>query len=311
MLNYEIKMELNPNKNKILIAGGSGLVGQRLVQMANENGWSAHVLSRKKEITTENWHHWDPASKTLDIDLSEFEAIVNLAGAGVMDKPWSSSYKQTIIQSRVQSAETIGVALRSIKSPPILINASAIGWYGYTDDPTISFTEETTPATGDFLQEVCKQWENAAFHAGKDAERCVVLRIGIVLSSNGGALKEMLRGFKLGIGSYFAPGDQAYSWIHMDDLCRMILFAIEQRLSGTYNAVAPSPCSAKEMARCIAKRKYGSARVLPVPMFASKLMLGAQQSMLTGNCPVSANKIANAGFQFTYSTINEAISHLI
>lgn len=304
-------MESKPNKNKILIAGGSGLVGQRLVQIANKNGWSAHVLSRKKETTIENWHHWDPASKTLDIDLSKFEAIVNLAGAGVMDKPWSSSYKKTIIQSRVQSAETIGDALRSVKNPPMLVNASAIGWYGYTDNKTTSFTEETPPANGDFLQEVCKQWENAAFHAGKHAEQCIILRIGIVLSSKGGALQEMLRGFKLGFGSYFSPGDQRYSWIHIDDLCHLILFVIKHRLSGVFNGVAPNPVSARAMADIMAMNKYGRSTLIPVPEFASKLMLGKRHNMLTGNCPVTSKKIQDEGFNFLYPEIDSALKNLM
>ena len=304
---------MKESKGNIVIAGGTGLVGSRLVELLEAKGYTTTILTRdSKKSKLAGFMQWSPSESQLDLDnIEQPQAVVNLAGAGVMDHAWTDSYKKTIIQSRVDSNRCLGEAMASLKSKPVYVSASAIGYYGYRESNE-AFHEDDTPTKGDFLQEVTKEWEAAGVQAGQQASRHVIVRIGIVMSAQGGALQEMEKGFVAGIGSYFSPGNQMYSWIHIDDLCGIIIHAIEQEVvDGVYNGVAPNPVVAKALAGSIAEAKYGKVRLLPVPKFASKLALGQRQKILTGSCKVSADKILRSGFKFHYPTIDSAMSDII
>ena len=297
--------------HNILVAGGTGLIGQRLYQILTDAGNHVHILTRNKNKSTlDNFHHWDPEKGMIHLDkLPDIHVIINLAGAGVMDKPWTNAYKKEILNSRLNATRCLHQVVDVQSTKPMVIAASAIGYYGYDNG---EFEEHSSPAPGDFLQDVTQKWEAATADLALHAARLACIRIGIVLSGSGGALTEMLKGFKFGFGSYFSPGDQYYSWIHIDDLCSLILHIIQNKdLSGTYNGVAPEPVTAKDMTSIIARKKFGTDRLIAVPLFASKLLLGERHTLLTGSCKVSSKKIEQTGFTFRYPTLSQAIDNIL
>jgi len=297
----------------IVIAGGTGLIGTRLSEILKKTGYEIKILTRNEDLSNDSRYvNWKPKQNQLDYTAIEnCHAIINLAGAGIADQKWTSEYKKIVISSRVDSNNTLASAMEKMTNKPIYISASAIGYYGYHSGES-AFEEDDQPGQGDFLQEVSNAWERASSAAGEHASRHATVRIGIVLAKEGGALQEMLRGFHLGIGSYFSPGDQIYSWIDLDDLCGIFMHLLENdQLKGIYNGVAPNPVSAKKLAGTIANKKYGRSLLMPVPKFASNLILGEQQQMLTGSCAVSSQKIQEAGFRFIYRKIEKSIDHLI
>ncbi len=302
------------DSNKIIIAGGSGLIGSELSALLEQRGYDVFILTRQHELTSESKYiHWSPKTNEIDLDaIADAYAVINLAGAGVMDKRWSTDYKKILIDSRTQANACLKSAFKKIGRIPLLMSASAIGFYGQDMGRQKEYTESDEGHTEDFLRQVTQEWERTAREAGAYAERHIIVRIGIVLSMKGGALTEMLKGFQLGLCTYFSPGDQIYSWIHIQDLCRIFLHLLDNHAcQGVFNGVSPEPVSARSFADRIGAHKYSNHLCVPIPLMAAKLILGERHEVLTTGNRVSSRKIASTGFSFSYPTLDACLTDLL
>lgn len=302
----------------ILIAGGSGMIGTALAETLTGKGHQVIILSRSSKPSNNSqvtYARWDPAAGTIDrsaIEKADF--IVQLAGASVAGKRWSNARKKEILTSRTQAGATIVKALSDISNNvQAVISASAIGWYG--DDKKLvekSFTEGM-PADDEFLGDTCRQWEESIRPVEKPGKRLVIFRIGIVLSTKGGALAEFMKPIKMGIAGILGSGKQVISWIHIDDLCRLFVYAIENpKLSGIFNATAPEPVTNRELTLELASRMRGRFFVsMYVPAFVIKMMLGGMSVEVLKSTTVSSEKIRSTGFQFLFPSIEAAFEDLL
>ncbi len=264
----------------VLITGGTGLVGKALTKALLAKGYEVIVLSRatsnsQKSVAGLSYAQWDINEQTIDAAaVAKADYIVHLAGAGVADKRWSQKRKEEIVSSRVKSGELLVKALKETDNKvKAVISASAIGWYG--PDPVIPnpnpFSEADAPAN-DFLGNTCRQWEASTEAIKALDKRVVIFRIGIVLSKDGGTLKEFIKPLRFGTAAILGNGKQIISWIHIDDLVGLYINAIEnETLNGTYNAVTPSPVSNKQLTLALAKQRNGRWYIpIPVPGFVLK-----------------------------------------
>jgi len=297
----------------ILITGGTGLIGSALTRLLTERGYRVIILTRKKggEGT-----HWDPDSGFIDPEaIRRADYIVHLAGAGVADKRWSPARKKVIVESRTKSSALVAKALKEIPNKvQAVISASAIGWYG--PDPVIPNPrpfEETAPADDDFLGETCRLWEDSIQPVAEAGRRLVVIRTGIVLSDKGGALAEFRKPVRLGLAAILGSGRQVVSWIHIDDLCRLYLAAIEQKeWSGVFNGVAPQPVDNRTLMLTLGRRLKGRYFVpVYIPSFFLKIGLGEMSIEVLKSTTVSAKKTRAAGFQFIYPSLDSALDELL
>lgn len=312
----------------VLITGGTGMIGTALSRHLLNEGYHVIILSRnpretarRHELSTERkifrssgnlfYSRWDINSMTIDAAaLKEADYVVHLAGAGVADKRWTESRKKEILESRTRSSALL---LKCLQSNPnkvkAVISASAIGWYG--PDNGKVFTEED-PAANDFLAQTCLQWEQSIQPVAALGKRLVKLRLGIVLSNEGGALKEFKKPLHFGIAAILGEGNQMTSWIHIDDLCRGFTFAIENSsLEGVYNLAAPVPVDNKTLTMTLAENRNGKTFIpVKVPSSFLKLALGEMSIEILKSATVSSQKIEQAGFSFLFPTIKAAISNL-
>lgn len=290
--------------SKILITGGTGLVGSRLTEMLVDKNHEVVVLSRNPK--NKNEFKWDISKAFIDEKVFEnTDYIIHLAGAGIADERWSEKRKQLIIDSRVESANLL---FHKVKEHKIklkgFISASGIGYYGaFTSDKIF---EETDKVGNDFLGEVCEKWEAAALQFEQLNINVSILRTGIVLSKNGGALEKM----KTPVISPLGSGKQYLPWLHIDDLCEMYIKAIEDNLKGIFNAVAPehqtSTTFSKALAKSISKPYVG----ICVPSFMLKLLFGDMSKILLEGSRVSSNKIEKNGYSFQFKTLEKALNNL-
>lgn len=301
--------------NTILITGGTGLVGNALTKALLSKGYSVIILTRQKDkqssIPNLSYAHWDINNMTIDEQAFEqVTHIIHLAGAGVADKRWTKKRKQEIIDSRVKSGELLVQSLKTIPNKvQALISASAIGWYGA--DPEVPnpnpFKEDDKAAT-DFLGSTCKLWEESTKPVGEMGKRLVHIRIGIVLSKYGGALKEFIKPQKFGIAAILGNGKQIISWIHIGDLVNIFITAIEnETMQGAYNAVAPTPVSNKELTIALAKARGKFYIPVHIPSFLLKIVLGEMSIEVLKSATVSGEKILATGIQFNYNKIEDAL----
>jgi len=302
----------------ILITGGTGLVGKTLSKYLLNKGYAVIILTRNIPAATTveglSYATWNVKKQTLDVAaLQKADYIIHLAGAGVVDKKWTAAYKREIVESRTHSSKLIIDNLKAHShSVKAIISSSAIGWYGEDKQQGFAFTEED-PADDSFLGTTCKLWEESIEPATALGIRVCKLRTGIVLSNDGGALVEFKKPITMGVAGILGNGKQVVSWIHIDDLCRMFLFAIENTdMNGSYNAVAPGPVSNKELTLTLAKLMKGSFYVaMHVPEFVLKLMLGTRSTEVLKSTTVSCTKIKNEGFTFLYPGIDAALHELV
>jgi uncharacterized protein (TIGR01777 family) len=297
----------------ILITGGTGLVGTVVTELALQTGYQVSFLSRStKSIPQVKVFQWDIAQKKIDIQaIEQADYIIHLAGAGVADKRWSDAYKQEILDSRIISTQLLQEAIsKSIKKPKAIVAASAVGIYGFDTGDTL-MQEDSRQGEG-FLAEVTKKWEEELLKFENLGIRTVIMRIGIVLSTKGGALQKMMQPVQFFAGSALGSGKQYMSWIHIRDLARMFLFAIEnEQIRGVYNAVGNTPVTNETLTKAIAKVMNKPLFLPNVPEFALRLMLGEMASMVIGGNRVSNEKIVKAGFQYEFETLEEALKNLI
>lgn len=298
----------------VLIAGGRGLVGQHLSRVFLQRGYRVFHYSRTKDLDAEfPAYAWDLNRGTLDPEpLVAADVVINLAGAGIADKPWTKKRKSLIIDSRVQSNRLLAATLKELgHSPRAFLAAAAIGYYGNRQDEWL--TETSSPGTKGFLAESCQHWEDAILDAATTTGvRTAWIRIGLVLSTRGGALPKIMNPLKFRIGTWFGSGKQWYSWIHIDDLARMFVFLAENdQLSGPINGVSPHPMRNREFVQEIMNAMGSAGLMLPAPEFALRLALGEMADAVLTGSRVSAEKIISAGFEFKYPHLREAVTDLI
>ena len=296
----------------VLLAGGTGLVGDRLCQILLQNGYRVMILSRKKfQNGNIPVYEWDIDKGTIDENaILRADYVVNLAGAGIADARWTAERKKLITESRTKSAALLLATFKKLNHfPKAYLSAAAIGFYGNRADEILD--EESSAGKG-FLSESCIAWENAIQTVADAGIRTVAYRTGIVLSTEGGALAETIKPLRFGLASYFGNGKQYYSWIHIDDLCNMFLRGIEdETFSGTYNAVAPNPVSNKEFTK-ILKHCYPRFSILvPVPSFVMRLILGEMADVVLTSSIVSSAKIEQENFVFQYPELAPALKDLL
>ncbi len=298
---------------KILITGGTGIIGKHLTKMLIDNGYAVAVLGRKSNKTgsIQTWF-WDIENHMIDAGaFDSVDYIIHLAGAGIGDKRWSKRRKKEIRDSRIRSAQLIFNQVMQEKGQiKAFISASAIGYYGSLTTERI-FSEPDPPAT-DFLGETCRLWEEAADRFRDAGIRTVIIRTGVVLTPNGGALSKLALPVKRGIGSHLGHGRQYMPWIHIDDLCGIYLKALkDQSMHGSYNAVAPEHVNNRQFVKAIAGVLHKSLWFPPVPAFIIRLLFGEMATMLLTGSRVAADRITAAGYEFRYRTLNQALTHLL
>ncbi len=300
-----------------LITGGTGLVGKALSAHLVSKGHQVIVLTRTLPKETKQgsvkFALWDIKKKTIDVQaLQKADYIIHLAGAGVVDKKWTDAYKKEIVSSRTESSALIVDSLsKNSNKVKAIVSASAIGWYGEDKQSGFAFTE-ADPADAGFLGETCQLWEASIDRATTLGIRVCMLRTGIVLSNEGGALAEFKKPINLGVAAILANGKQIVSWIHITDLCRMYEYAItNEKLTGSYNAVAPAPVSNEQLTLKLAKLVKGSFFIpMHVPVFVLKLMMGNRSTEVLKSTTVSCTKIQQTGFTFLYPGIEAALQNL-
>ncbi len=295
---------------KILITGASGLIGQALTKQLNASGHTT-VAAVRREPRRNDEVQWNPA--TGEMSPSAFDgvdAVVHLAGAGIGDKRWTDSYKMEILQSRTLGTALLADTMASLaKKPSVFLSGSAIGIYGVRDDTELG--EDATIGTG-FLAEVCRDWEAASSSASAAGIRTVLLRTGIVLSPQGGALKKQLPLFKLGLGGKFGNGKQWQSWISITDEVNAIIHLLTSQLSGPVNLTAPLAVTNTEFTRVLA-HVLSRPAILPIPSFGPKLLLGGElaDALLFTGQRVVPNALVADGFHFAHPTLDVALRALL
>ena len=299
---------------KVLITGATGLIGTELVSLLLQNGISVNYLTTsKKKIVNElnyNGFYWSPEQGLIDENcLMGVDSIINLAGANIA-KRWTNSYKQEIIESRLLSSALL---FKALKNNPNHVKQiiSASGTSIYPNSDTIIYDENSTQVNDSFLGNVVVKWEESTDKFASLGLKVCKLRTGIVLSSKGGALVEMLKTIKLGLGSAFGSGKQIQSWIHIHDIASLYLFAIKNDLEGVYNAVSSNPVTNQELTFTIARVLKKPLFMPNIPKFVMKLMLGEMHELLFENRNLSAKKIEDKGFEFKYKTIDTALKNIL
>ncbi|MCU4188744.1 TIGR01777 family oxidoreductase [Flavobacterium sp. HXWNR29] len=298
----------------VLITGATGLVGQELVNLLLQNGYTIHYLSTSKsKLVSQNNYKgffWNPKKAEIDTNaLTGVEVIIHLAGANVAKK-WTTAYKEEIIESRVLSTQLLYQTLqKNSHQVKQIISASAVGIY--PDSLTDIYHETDLDIDVSFLGNVVKQWENEVSQFEKLEIIVSKIRIGIVLAKNGGALQEMAKPIQYGVGAAFGSGEQYQSWIHVQDLVAIFQFVMENQLAGVYNGVAPYPVTNSELTKAIAKT-LGKPLFLPnIPKFVMKLILGEMHQILFSSQHVSCRKLLDENFQFKFASLDKALNDLL
>ncbi len=293
----------------VLVSGSSGLVGSALVPRLRAAGHRVVCLVRRAPKDDEiRWYPDQgvvPATK-----LRGFDAVVHLAGDGIADGRWTADKKRRLRESRTKPTRLLAETFAQMEDrPSVFVGASAIGYYGNRGDEVL--TESSAPGTG-FLADICQEWEAATSPMVQAGVRVVNLRIGIVLSSVGGALSRMLLPFRLGVAGNMGNGKQFYSWITLHDLVSTILFAIENRsLKGPVNAVAPQSIPNSVFTKALG-RVLSRPTILPMPAFAARLIMGEMaDELILASARVVPERLTEAGFAFRHADIDAALQHCI
>jgi uncharacterized protein (TIGR01777 family) len=295
---------------KILVSGAKGLVGEALIKALVKDGQQMFSLVRRVP-KNESEIEWHPNQGKLDASrLEGFDIVVHLAGESIASGRWTDEKKQKIRESRVQGTTLLSEALASLSQPPsTFICASAIGYYGNRGDELL--TEQSKPGD-DFLSEVCVSWEQATQAAEAKGIRTVHARFGIVLDQKGGALKQMLMPFRMGVGGKVGDGKQWMSWIALDDVIRGLEYLIDKpSFKGAVNFVAPHPVTNAEFTRVLG-RALLRPTLFPVPVFAARLAFGEMaDALLLSSAKVQPKVLREHGFDFEFPTLQGALAKIL
>ena len=290
----------------ILVTGGTGLIGKATITALRRDGHKLTVLTRTQRESTDESRF----ITALEDCMTPVDAVINLAGAGLADRRWSAAYKEEIVSSRVDLTRELVGWIGALEQPPSrVISASAIGYYG-ADDEEI-FTERSSGGGG-FSAELCDAWECEARRAADFGAKVVILRLGVVLAREGGALGKMTQSFKVGVESWLGSGSQWLSWIHLTDVVGVIRLALTSAFpADTYNTVAPEPARHRELANEVGRHRQIWLR-LAVPAFAARLMAGemAEELLLSGQ-NVIPERLLKEGFEFEYPDLEAALDDLM
>lgn len=293
---------------QVLITGGSGFIGQALCPALLAGGWQVTVVSRDIQAAARKL----PGAVRILADVEGAggaDAVINLAGAPLAGRRWNDEYKQTLRESRLRTTEDLMAWMESLTvRPAVLVSGSAIGYYGPCDDTPLA---ETAPAGTDFGAKLAADWEAAALPARELGVRTVLLRTGVVLGSGGGALQQLLTPYRMGLGGPIGDGNQWFSWIHLDDIVRLIVWLLDQAtLDGPVNGTAPEPVRQKEFAAALGRTLHRPA-LLPTPGFALKAAFGEMGQMLIDGQRVIPARAQGQGFQFLYPDIGSALDQIV
>jgi uncharacterized protein (TIGR01777 family) len=295
---------------RVAITGSSGLIGTALVESLRADGHQPVPVLRHRGGTDESTLHWDPAKGELDPKgLEGIDAVVHLAGAGVLDKRWTEARKQDLVDSRVLSTRLLADTLASMGSPPpVLLSGSAIGFYGNRGNEACN---ETSDAGSDFLAGLCKAWEGATRPAELAGIRVAHLRTGLVQSAKGGMLAKTLPLFKLGVGGRLGTGKQWWSWISIIDEVGAIRFLLVAEVAGPVNLTAPDPMTNRDYTRTLG-RVLKRPTLIPTPMLGPKLLLGNEAAQtIVDSQRILPRVLEDAGYQFVYPTLEPALRALL
>ena len=298
----------------VLITGGTGSIGRRLTQLLLQQGFQVSLLSRSnKSIANATVYQWDVKRGHLDPKaITTADYIIHLAGESIADGRWTNERKAEILTSRTQSTELLAQALTKNKhSVKAFIGASAIGYYGGdTSDRPLT---EKSEGGSDFMAQVVRAWERSEDQIAALDIRTVKLRIGVVLMADGGALPKLAQPVRLGAGAPIASGQQYISWIHLDDLCRMIIHSLtDESWRGVYNAVAPTPITNETLTRAIAQVLHRPMLLPNIPAFAIKLLYGEMAIVVTGgNYVLNKRIVEETTFRYQYADLTKALEHLL
>lgn len=298
---------------KVVVAGANGLIGKHLVAKLRARGDEVVALVRKagndgwaKGSTVVTWDGKNQGPWTAH--LNGVDAVVNLAGAPVAGKRWSAEWKKVILDSRIDSTRAVVTAIQgALKKPGVFIGGSAIGYYGFPGETVI---DESTAAGSDFLAGVCRDWEAESKKAEEAGVRTVLLRTGVVLAPDGGALEQMVPPFKAFVGGPVGDGKQWLSWIHIADEVGLILWAIDnKKVQGPLNAVAPEPARMGVFSKALGSALHRPSW-LPVPGFALRAALGEFATMLTQSQRVVPKVALDGHYDFLFPQLSEALADL-
>jgi uncharacterized protein (TIGR01777 family) len=294
-------------KQIILLAGGTGLIGKQMQVFLQKQGHEVRILSRKPSDLSKNIFHWQPTKDEIDLTaVNGVTTIINLSGAGIADKKWSTERKREMIDSRVQP--TLFLAYLTPKMPDLkqYISASGINCYGYENHAKVY--QENDPFGKDFLSQVVEKWEQAADSL---SAYCVVskIRISVVLAANGGALETIAKPIKMGLTSALGSGKQWMPWIHIDDLVSLFNFVMENRLEGSFNANAKN-VNNLAFTETLAKQLHRKRWLPNVPAFVLKTVLGEMSTVVLEGVNASNEKIKKAGFAFQYENLSDALKEV-
>lgn len=291
---------------KILLSGASGFIGSKVSTFLQQKGHEVIKLVRTP-TQAPNEAFWDPQKAYIDpTALENLDAVINLAGENISDGRWTAEKKERILTSRISTTLLLAYSIGKLeKKPKVMINASAVGIYGNKWDVVVD--EDSYPGVG-FLAEVCHEWENATLAAQQAGIRVVLLRMGVVLSSEGGALKKMLTPFKLGLGGKLGAGQQYMSWICIDDLLEVMQFILQnESISGPVNAVTPNPVKNEEFTKSLGKVLHRPT-FFKVPETVLRLILGEMaDEMLLSSTRAMPKRLTDASFKFKYPYLEDAL----
>lgn len=294
---------------KVLVTGSHGLIASALIPRLERDGHTVTRLVRQAPGPGEL--RWDPVAGTIDRDgLEGHDAVVHLAGVGIGDHRWTDEHKRAVVESRVTATRLLSEAIAGLDRKPVLVSGSAVGYYGDRGDEEL--TEASAPGD-DFLATICTQWEAATGAAEDAGVRVVHLRTGIVLAKGGGALKQMLTPFKLGIGGRIGSGRQWFSWIHIDDEVGAILHALmHDDVRGALNAVGPSPVRNAEFTKALGRALHRPT-VMPVPSLGLRLLFGREmaETMLLSGQRVLPKVLQRTGYAFTQPDLDAALASVV
>ncbi|WPN46405.1 MULTISPECIES: TIGR01777 family oxidoreductase [unclassified Pseudomonas] len=294
----------------ILLTGGTGLIGRQLCRRWSNQGHRLTVWSRTPEkVANICGPQVRGIARLEDFGQESLDAIINLAGAPIADRPWTHKRKALLWSSRIKLTETLLAWLESRgQKPQVLISGSAVGWYG--DGGERELTEESPPVVDDFASQLCIAWEETAQRAESLGIRVILIRTGLVLSAEGGFLSRLLLPFKFGLGGPIGNGRQWMPWIHINDQIGLIDFLLHRSdASGPYNACAPEPVRNREFAKTLGSVLRRPA-VMPMPAFALKVGLGELSSLLLGGQRATPVRLLEAGFTFQFTDLRAALDEL-